>query len=310
MGDFLSNFKDGTGIKLAAQGAQVAWATGQAIHANIKYQQKMTDIENFQRQEIINPFQNLSNPYANLQVATKAAEMQAEQSDIALANTLDNLRETGAGGATALAQAALRSKQGVSASIQQQETQNQKLQAQGQLQVDIAKGKGESWRTGMQERREIQELDRMQGQADLLKAQQLYSTQAAVAGLGAMGETLGSGMLPPQIPETSQTTEQSTSQANQRAAENAQQAMQDLLRVGQVGQLGYAQPGGRTTLYRQNPLEAVMGEDLTRDLYSNAGLSAYTITNEAKARLGSDWRNDPAAAQAQEWINIYHPTKK
>jgi hypothetical protein len=304
---FLDNFKEGTGIKLAAQGAQVAWATGQAIHANIKYKEKMTDIENFQRQEIINPFQNLSNPYANLQVATKAAEMQAEQSDIALANTLDSLRETGAGGATALAQAALKSKQGVSASIQQQETQNQKLQAQGQLQVDIAKGKGESWRTGMQERREIQELDRMQGQADLLRAQQLYSTQAAVAGLGAMGETLGSGMLPPQIPETSQTTEQSTSQANKIAAENAQQAMQDLLRVGQVGQVGYAQPGGRTTLYRQNPLEAVMGEDLTRDLYSNAGLSAYTIRNEAKARLGSNWRNDPAAAQAQQWINLYQP---
>lgn len=201
MSGFLDNFKEGTGIKLAAQGAQVAWATGQAIHANIKYKEKMGAIENFQRQEIINPFQNLSNPYANLQVATKAAEMQAEQSDIALANTLDNLRETGAGGATALAQAALRSKQGVSASIQQQETQNQKLQAQGQLQVDIAKGKGESWRTGMQERREIQELDRMQGQADLLRAQQLYSTQAAVAGLGAMGETLGGGMLPPQIPE-------------------------------------------------------------------------------------------------------------
>jgi len=239
MSGFLDNFKEGTGIKLAAQGAQVAWATGQAIHSNIKYREKMTDIENFQRQEIINPFQNLSNPYANLQVATKAAEMQAEQTDIALANTLDNLRETGAGGATALAQAALRSKQGVSASIQQQETQNQKLQAQGQLQVDIAKGKGESWRTGMQERREIQELDRMQGQADLLRAQQLYSTQAAVAGLGAMGETLGSGMLPPQIPETSQTTEQSTSQANQRAAANAQQAMQDILRNGNAGQVGY-----------------------------------------------------------------------
>ena len=307
MSGFLDNFKEGTGIKLAAQGAQVAWATGQAIHANIKYKQKMTDIENFQRQEIINPFQNLSNPYANLQVATKAAEMQAEQSDIALANTLDNLRETGAGGATALAQAALKSKQGVSANIQQQETQNQKLQAQGQLQVDIAKGKGESWRTGMQERREIQELDRMQGQADLLRAQQLYSTQAAVAGLGAMGETLGGGMLPPQLTETSQTTEQSTYQTNQRAAENAQQAMQDILKSGKVGQVGYAQPGGRTTLYRQNPLEAVMGEDLTRSLYSDAGLSAYNIRNEAKARLGSDWRNDPAAAQAQQWINLYQP---
>ena len=53
-----------------------------------------------------------SNPYANLGVATQAAEMQAEEADIALANTLDTIRSSGAsaGGATALAQAALKSK--------------------------------------------------------------------------------------------------------------------------------------------------------------------------------------------------------
>ena len=183
----------------AIMGMHQANKAKNAIEGPGGYQEKLENLER-NRQELVNPYATISNPYANLQVATKAAEMQAEQSDIALANTLDTLRQTGAGGATALAQAALKSKQGVSASIQQQETQNQKLQAQGQLQVDIAKGKGESWRTSMQERREIQELDRMQGQADLLKAQQLYSTQAAVAGLGAMGETLGGGMLPPQIP--------------------------------------------------------------------------------------------------------------
>ena len=59
----------------------------------------------------------VSNPYASLGVATQAAEMQIEEADIALANTLDTLRATGAsaGGATALAQAALQSKKGVSA---------------------------------------------------------------------------------------------------------------------------------------------------------------------------------------------------
>ena len=71
-------------------------------------------IEN--RQEIVNPYDEiqdlsgmLSNPMANLGVATQAAEMQIEQADISLANTLDTLRATGAsaGGATALAQAAL-----------------------------------------------------------------------------------------------------------------------------------------------------------------------------------------------------------
>ena len=78
----------------------------------------MRTLEN-QRQPIINPYENvtdtsgnLANTYANLGVATEAAQFQAEQADISLANTLDTLRATGAsaGGATALAQAALQSK--------------------------------------------------------------------------------------------------------------------------------------------------------------------------------------------------------
>lgn len=75
-----------------------------------------------------------SNAYSNLSVATQAAEMQAEEADIALANTLDTLRATGssAGGATALAQAALQSKKGISASIEKQEIGNEQLRAQGQ----------------------------------------------------------------------------------------------------------------------------------------------------------------------------------
>lgn len=80
----------------------------------------------------------VSNPYANLSVATQAAKYQAEQTDMSLASTLDALKETGAsaGGATALAQAALQSKQGISANIEQQEAQNEKLRAQGQQQLD------------------------------------------------------------------------------------------------------------------------------------------------------------------------------
>lgn len=97
---------------------------------------------------VINPYENaddlsfmiedlsgmLSNPFENLGVATKAAEIQMEQTDIALANTLDLLASTGAsaGGATALAQAAAASKKGVAANIEQQEAQNEKLRAQGE----------------------------------------------------------------------------------------------------------------------------------------------------------------------------------
>jgi len=118
----------------------------------IKNQRKQAkyNVENARnnRQDIINPYagitdlsglaQDLSsqitNPFNNITVSTAAAEMQAEEADIALANTLDTLEQTGAsaGGATALAMAALKSKKGVAATIDQQEAQNSKLRAEGE----------------------------------------------------------------------------------------------------------------------------------------------------------------------------------
>ena len=107
------------------------------------------------RKQVINPYEtttdlsklaqdlsgNLSNPFQQLGVATQAAEIQMEQADIALANTLDTLRATGAsaGGATALAQAALQSKKGIAASIESQEVQNEKLRAQGEANLQSQK---------------------------------------------------------------------------------------------------------------------------------------------------------------------------
>jgi hypothetical protein len=104
---------------------------------------EMEEIENT-RQDVINPYEGvedltgmISNPMATLSVATQAAEFQAEEADISLANTLDTLRATGAsaGGATALAQAALQSKRGISASLEQQEVNNEKLRAQVKLKL-------------------------------------------------------------------------------------------------------------------------------------------------------------------------------
>ena len=122
------------------------------------------------RQKIINPYSNtkdlsslakdlsgkLSNPYGNLSVSTAGAAMQAEEADIALANTLDTLRATGAsaGGATALAQAALQSKKGIAASIEQQEAANEKLRAQGEQYLQQAQ---------IQEQRRLQNVDIQEG---------------------------------------------------------------------------------------------------------------------------------------------------
>jgi len=307
---FLEGFElaDGTGWKAAAQAAPAALAGYQAIKAKRDYGNKVKEIDNLMenRQQLNNPYANISNPFANLQVATKAAEMQIDQSDIALANTLDNLRETGAGGATALAQAALKSKQGVSANIQQQEAQNQRLQAQGQQRVDLAKAQGQMQTMMLQEKRTEADLTRLQDQADLLKAQEIYSTQSAMSSLGKGLETLAGGIVPSQLGDGLNMPPGTTS-ANQRAAENARQAMLKIPKVEIQG-------GGRTPIeniqlvedFNINPYDAVQGQDLTRNLYSQAGLSPYTIRNEAKARLGADYLSDPYAAQAQQFINLYH----
>jgi len=140
----------GGALKIAGGifGSRAAKRRARALARQLKKENaKLNQLQN-SRQQIVNPYSGVtdvsalakdlsskvSNPFANLSVSTKAAEIQIEQSDIALANTLDTLRATGAGagGATALAQAALQSKQGVAASIETQEAQNEKLRAQGQ----------------------------------------------------------------------------------------------------------------------------------------------------------------------------------
>lgn len=188
------------------------------------------------RQAIINPYADvksladmatdlsdqLSNPFANLGVATKAAEIQIEQSDIALANTLDTLRSTGAsaGGATALAQAALKSKQGVAANIEQQEAQNEKLKAQGKADLESkrmaekqriqgiqisegaraqqAQAQGKAFEFNARETREQSKINRVAGQLanqQQAAAQAAQDQSAAMAGaFSGIGSMIGAGI--------------------------------------------------------------------------------------------------------------------
>jgi len=213
-------------------------AERQAQQEQARLQRKLSTLE-ASRQEITNPYSgvrdlsglardlssSLSNPYANLSVATQAAEMQIEQADISLANTLDTLRSTGAsaGGATALAQAALQSKKGVSASIEQQEANNERLRAQGEQQLDrmrmqeaarvqgiqIGEGgrvqgleaAGKQFVFGAQEAREMQQLDRVsaqlsgaQGRAMQASADRRANQAGLIGGLASIGGNLLTGL--------------------------------------------------------------------------------------------------------------------
>jgi len=169
------------------------------------------------RQDIINPYENvkdlssmITNPFANLQVATKAAEMQAEEADISLASTLDTLRATGAGsaGATALAQEALRSKQGIAATIEQQEAENIRLRAQGEQQAQMARMSeaqrlqqaevaGKQFVFQTQEERDIQKLNRLSALQGQAMANRTAAKSSMFGMLGSIaGVALGAGIKP------------------------------------------------------------------------------------------------------------------
>ena len=142
----------------------------------------------------------VKNPYENLGVATQAAEMQAAQTDQALANTLDTVQATGmgAGGATALAMAAAQSKKGIAASIEQQESQNEKLKAQGAAQANQQLMNLESQAISAEERaaqgedaRVQAQIDRAYGESDFLRSRQMGIEDAGDAALmaGVSGAT-------------------------------------------------------------------------------------------------------------------------
>ena len=210
----------------------------QAISANQKAQSAKGDAHRAKnnlaeleasRQEIINPYAGmesvagmatdvssaLKNRMANIGVATQAAEIEIEQADIALANTLDTLAATGAsaGGATALAQAAMQSKKGVSASIEKQEVANQQNAARAEMQLDQAKmseqlrlqnismsearriqqaeAQGAAYEFQARERREGEQLDRAQTQVENAQETVAAYQQARDAGVAGTIGSLG-----------------------------------------------------------------------------------------------------------------------
>jgi len=145
----------------------------------------------------------LSNPYANLGVATQAADIQMQETDKALANTLDTIKQSGmgAGGATALAQAAAQSKAKVAANLESQEATNNKLAAEGEATLQKQKVNIENralaeetaaW--GRQEDRDIVQLNRMQSEIEgrdaEARAYEQQTADAIMAGVGGAGSAL------------------------------------------------------------------------------------------------------------------------
>ena len=174
-------------------------------------EKKLKQLED-NRQEIINPYAGvtdlsnmLSNPFANLSVATQATEIKMEQTDQALANTLDTLRATGAsaGGATALAQAALQAKKGIAADIERQEVNNEQQRAAGEQRlqsqqmseaqrIQQADVQGDLFQFQQREIRETTQLDRVSNQIAALRGQEAQARRDETSAItGAIGSVAG-----------------------------------------------------------------------------------------------------------------------
>jgi hypothetical protein len=219
----------GASVVAGAVGANQAKQAAKGARRDKKRAEAELETIKNKRATIINPYestkdlsglakdlsQTLSNPFAQLSVATQAAEIQMEQADISLANTLDTLRATGAsaGGATALAQAALQSKQGISAGIEQQEAQNEKLRAQGEAnlqsqkaaeqqrlqsiaisegqRVQASEAAGKQFEFQVEENRTNADLDRAAGKITQAQQNIASANQAKAQAWGGVASSIG-----------------------------------------------------------------------------------------------------------------------
>ena len=223
-----------TGVSIiggAISGGKAKRAKEKAAEEQARKNAEIKAFEN-SRQDPMNPYSEsvnlagmvkdlsgkLSNPFDNIGVATKAAEFTAEQTDMALAATLDTLQATGAsaGGATALANAAAKSKQKVAATLEAQEAKNEQLRAQGEMklqQMEMGEAarvqgmqinatsrfqdqqaKGKQFQFQVQEARDNATLDRLSGQEAQARMDMATAQQAQNDSMNTMISGIGSGI--------------------------------------------------------------------------------------------------------------------
>lgn len=205
----------GAASGVAAGGASMAKGAkakrqGRIKEDEAKKEEKRLELFELNRQAVIDQSSDIRamkaevfNPYQNLGVAMKAADMQIEQTDEDLASVLDNINQSGgsAGGATQLAKMAAASKAQVSASIENQEAANQKARIEGEGKAQAMKMQIEKlalaeeqnvW--AKQETRDLTQMDRLQNKSDNLAMQANQLSQQGdamvMAGLSGISSSL------------------------------------------------------------------------------------------------------------------------
>lgn len=164
--------------------------------ARADYQQQLNAFKNTQ---LTNQFAGMENFAEDLTVNQQASQFQAQQTDAALAQGLDAIVAGGGGGggAQAIAQAALQSKQNISADLARQEQSNQAARAQEAARLQTLEARGADDLQLRQYSQKQQIMGIAKGRLDAANAAREQATAGLLGGIGQMaGGLVTGGVLP------------------------------------------------------------------------------------------------------------------
>ena len=150
-------------------------------------------VRNFQ---FDNHFKGLENTADDLTVNQQASNFQAAQTDQALAQGLDAITAGGGGGgsAQAIANAALQSKQNISADLQTQETQNARIRQAEASNLQAAEATGEQDLQTQQYQQAGTALELSGSRLQAANAARQAATSQLVGGIGKAAGGLAGGI--------------------------------------------------------------------------------------------------------------------
>ena len=149
----------------------------------------------FQNQTFSNEFANLENTAEDLTVNQQASQFQAQQTDAALAQSMDAAIASGgaAGGAQAIAAAALQSKAGISSDLAKQESMNQAMRAQQAAKNQFTEAQGADDLQLRNYTKSQQLLNMASGRKNAADAARQQATAGLISGIGSIAGGLATG---------------------------------------------------------------------------------------------------------------------
>jgi hypothetical protein len=153
--------------------------------------------EAFQNTTFSNEFANLENTAEDLTVNQQASQFQAQQTDAALAQSMNAAIASGgaAGGAQAIAAAALQSKAGISADLAKQESTNQAMRAQQAASNQMNEAQGADDLQLRNYTKSQQLLNMASGRKNAADAAREKATAGLISGISSVAGGVAKGAL-------------------------------------------------------------------------------------------------------------------